>query len=96
MDWSLHAARMLAVIGEDLSYTPLNGVSRTVRGEFSIPASIATVGIGMQAFDPVATIRTADLPDAAPGDTLTRAGVTYTVVSAEPDGTAFTRLTLQG
>lgn len=96
MDWSLHAARMLAVIGEDLSYTPLNGVSRTVRGEFRIPASIATVGIGMQATDPVLTILGTDLPDAGAGDTLVRGGITYTVVSAEPDGTAFTRLILQG
>lgn len=96
MDWSLHAARMLAIVGEDVQYTPINGVARTLRGEFRIPPAIATVGIGMQAFDPVLTIRTSDLPDAGTGDTIVRAGVTYSVVSAEPDGTAFTRLILQG
>ena len=50
---------------------------------------------GMTASQPMALAMDADVPDAAPADTLVIDDVTYTVTEVHPDGTGLTMLMLR-
>lgn len=51
-------------------------------------------GQGVGTFAPVATCKTADVPNAAEGDRLNPDGTNYYVLVAKPDGTGITVLIL--
>lgn len=90
MDWAKHVRRIFARIGEDATYTPSGGSPSTVRGMFLDPyqsASLGDVAI-VGGSDPTFAAMTADVPNAARGDTLVYGGTTYTVRNVEPSAPA--------
>lgn len=60
--------------------------------DFLAAQGLGDMGVGTSS--PAAWIKTADAPAVKRGDTLTRAGVDYTVVEARPDGHGLTLLIL--
>jgi hypothetical protein len=60
--------------------------------EYVVARGSEEVGVGTSA--PTALCKTADVPAAAEGDTLTIDGMTYHILEVQPDGTGVTLLIL--
>lgn len=68
--------------------------STTVNGIFDNGFSAIGNDPGIEGSLPTFTCRTADVPSAVQGDTLTISAVAYTVVGVHPDGTGVVTLAL--
>lgn len=103
MDWEATALRaqrrILAKLGEDVTYTSAAGVSVTVRGLFEEQHQSVDpeTGVPIYSVNPVLTVVVEDLPEGCPGpgDTMTRKGRTYRVAGSQPDGNGGTLLELK-
>lgn len=87
MDWASHMRRILARLGEDVTWTH-GGSPATVRGLFLGPHREVSLGdqVIVAGEDPMFAAMATDLPGLAGGDTILRGGTTYTVKPAlEPD-----------
>jgi hypothetical protein len=83
VDWTAHARRVIARLGEDATYTPQGGgQSSTVRGIYLQPF---TPSLGMEASEPTFACISTDAPALAHGATLLIRGTTFTVIELEPD-----------
>lgn len=83
--------------GVTATYTPSGGGALSVNGIFDNEYFETDAG-GEVAFalqQPMFHCRTADVPSAAEGDSLTVSGVGYVVRNVRPDGTGMTMLILE-
>jgi hypothetical protein len=81
VDWAQHVRRVLAILGEDASYSHAGGGGVTVHGMFLAPYQSAVLGdVAIAGSNPRFAAMSADLALVAVNDTITRGGVTYTVV----------------
>jgi hypothetical protein len=96
VDWAHHVGRILARMGEDVTFTH-GGTPSTVRGVFFMPYQAAQVGIaGVTGTNPHFAGMSAELPSVAVGDTITRGAVVYTIKVKKADAPGgFTVLELQ-
>lgn len=85
-DWPTHVRRALESMGEDITYTPVAGVAKTVRGLFLAP--FQTIDLGQGAFQTARTefvAMTADFPTPKRNDTIQRGAVVYKIREVESD-----------
>ncbi len=83
MDWAAHLSRILARIGEDVSYTPpAGGAATTVRGLFSRPYAAL---LGIESSNPTVGCMSADVPAIARGATFSIRGTAYRVIAKKDD-----------
>ena len=76
----------------DTSASSASTITAMLKREyFEETAGEATV----QSSQPVAVVRTTDVPNVAHGDTLAVSGTTYTVVEVSPDNEGLTQLRLR-
>lgn len=88
---------MLADFGQSVTYTPDGGIAATITGIFdSMYQAVETGGeVAFAVEQPKLAVKTSDVPNAAEGDTVEIAGVTYRVTVVMGDGTGFTDLALE-
>lgn len=86
MDWAIHIRRILARLGEDVTWTHL-GSPATVRGIYVSPYAQVTLGgtVAIAGSDPMFATMSADVPALADGDDLLRGATAYKVRAPEPD-----------
>lgn len=73
----------------------IQGIASPVTGIFDDRFKMVDdLGQEVESALPMFFCRTTDVPNVLHGATCTVNGVTYTIMSVEPDGTGFTRLTL--
>lgn len=79
--------RILARLGEDVSYTHAGGSPVTVRGMYLAPYQSAPLGgdVILASSNPRFVALTSGLPLVKKGDTITRGAVVYTVIVPQPD-----------
>lgn len=99
MDWSQHIRRILAHLGEDVTFTHAGGSPVSVRGMFVSPYAelLPGIGAGIDGSKPHFAAMTADLlPSVAEDDTIVRGALTYKVkdIQAQDPG-GFTLLQLE-
>lgn len=80
--------------GVSALYNGSDTISVVFDNEF-LGALEGEANVAVEATEPRAIARTADVPSAAQGDTLVIGGVTYNVVGVEADGTGMTTLVLE-
>lgn len=87
---------MLSDFGIDVSYTLQGGVAATYKAinDNDYEAVEAGGSVAFAVSRPRLTMRTADIPTAAQGDTVAYEGDTYTVHVVMADGTGITELML--
>lgn len=86
VDWASHIRRILARLGEDVSWTPDGGSPATVRGVFlEAYQSVQLGSVEVSGAEPRFCAMSADLPAVAKDDQVVRGGVTYKVKALEPD-----------
>jgi hypothetical protein len=86
MDWKPHIARIIARLGEDVTFTHGIGSPVTVRGLFLNPFQDITLGGTIIAGStPRLVAMTADLPSVAIDDTIGRASAIYKIKNTDDD-----------
>jgi len=71
-----------------------SGTGSTINGIFDAAYAEALDGM-VQGSQPAFVTRTADVPSATHGQTITISGTAYKIVGVEPDGTGLTLLRLE-
>lgn len=91
--------RILARLGEDVTYTPVTGDPVTVRGAYEVnhQAVDPNTGVPIYSVEKALHVVIDDLPEGSPtpGDQLTRLGQVYQVTGHYPDGDGATVLELR-
>jgi hypothetical protein len=79
--------RILARLGEDVSFTHGVGSPVTVRGLFLAPYQSASFGgdLAIASSNPRFAALSSDLPIVAKGDTITRGAIVYKVLAPQAD-----------
>jgi len=86
VDWAAHLGVVLERLGEDVTFTHGTGAPTTVRGLFENSYLAGDVGqVGVSGTNPRFSALSSVLGEVDPGDTITRAAVTYRVRAVRPD-----------
>lgn len=91
-----HATLMDKLDGREVFYTPQGAASRAVIGMFQAFSELVngeTVDVVVSS--PVLSVRTADIPEIAVGDSFTIDGTEYEVAVIRPDSEGITELVLE-
>jgi hypothetical protein len=82
--------------GTTATFTPDAGAGtpRELVGVYDAEYYSETPGVGTQTETAVFVVVSADIPDGAPGDLLTHAGIDYKIVEVKPDGLGMSDLVL--
>ena len=93
LDAIAHESRVgFSEFDEETTWTPQGGAATPLRGHFDRNSDVQDIGqmIEMDGLAAMLNYATVDAPGMARGDTIEARGVTYRVVSHQPDGTGRT------